>query len=82
VKRIYSGEIPPRGWKDILWRAWGESSDPNLLLIAGGVTYAILLALFPRCNDSVDSRLRGLHRLCRQLNSCDKTYGFLAGIIR
>jgi membrane protein len=40
-------EIPPRGWKDILWRAWGEVSEQNLFLIAGGVTYAVLLALFP-----------------------------------
>ena len=43
----HPGEIPPRGWKDVLWRAWGEVSDQNLFLIAGGVTYAILLALFP-----------------------------------
>ena len=43
----HPGEIPPRGWKDILWRAWGEVSDQNLFLIAGGVTYAVLLALFP-----------------------------------
>src|ERR1700704_3364462 len=43
----HPGEIPPRGWKDILWRAWGEVSEQNLFLIAGGVTYAVLLALFP-----------------------------------
>jgi membrane protein len=43
----HPGEIPPHGWKDILWRAWGEVSDQNLFLIAGGVTYAVLLALFP-----------------------------------
>src|SRR6476661_9223461 len=43
----HPGEIPPRGWKDVLWRAWSEVSDQNLFLIAGGVTYAILLALFP-----------------------------------
>src|SRR6185312_3602691 len=43
----HPGEIPPRGWKDILWRAWREVSDQNLFLVAGGVTYAILLAMFP-----------------------------------
>jgi membrane protein len=43
----HPGGIPPRGWKDILWRAWREVSDQNLFLIAGGVTYATLLALFP-----------------------------------
>ena len=40
-------EIPTRGWKDVLWRGWGEVSEQNLFLIAGGVTYALLLALFP-----------------------------------
>jgi membrane protein len=43
----HPSEIPPRGWKDVLWRTWSEVSDQNLFLIAGGVTYAILLALFP-----------------------------------
>ena len=36
-----------RGWADILWRCWQEVSDANLFLVAGGVTYAVLLALFP-----------------------------------
>ena len=40
-------QIPPVGWKDILLRAWTEVSEENLFLVAGGVTYAILLALFP-----------------------------------
>lgn len=40
-------QIPAVGWKDILVRSWGEVSDNNIFLVAGGVTYAILLALFP-----------------------------------
>lgn len=40
-------EIPSRGWLDVIWRAWGEVGDANLFLVAGGVTYAVLLALFP-----------------------------------
>jgi membrane protein len=40
-------QIPMLGWKDILVRAWGEVSANNIFLVAGGVTYAILLALFP-----------------------------------
>src|SRR5580692_4845565 len=43
----HPGRIPARGWADILWRCWQEVSDANLFLVAGGVTYAILLALFP-----------------------------------
>ena len=35
------------GWTDVAWRAWQEISDANLFLVAGGVTYALLLALFP-----------------------------------
>jgi len=40
-------QIPLRGWKDIIIRAWREVSNNNIFLIAGGVTYALLLALFP-----------------------------------
>jgi membrane protein len=43
----HPGKIPPGGWMDVLWRAWNEVSDANLFLVAGGVTYAVLLALFP-----------------------------------
>jgi membrane protein len=43
----HPGEIPVPGWKDILVRSWGEISDNNIFLVAGGVTYAVLLALFP-----------------------------------
>lgn len=40
-------DIPPKGWIDVLWRSWAEISEANLFLVAGGVTYAILVALFP-----------------------------------
>jgi membrane protein len=40
-------QIPMPGWKDILVRSWGEVSENNIFLVAGGVTYAVLLALFP-----------------------------------
>lgn len=40
-------QIPVPGWKDILVRCWGEVSDNNIFLVSGGVTYAVLLALFP-----------------------------------
>jgi membrane protein len=43
----HPGKIPARGWMDILWRCWQEVSDANLFLVAGGVTYAVLIALFP-----------------------------------
>jgi len=40
-------QIPVRGWADILGRAWKDTGERNLSLVAGGVTYYLLLALFP-----------------------------------
>jgi membrane protein len=39
--------IPPRGWKDILWRAWNQAGVNRLGVVAGGVTFYLLLAAFP-----------------------------------
>lgn len=43
----HPGEIPARGWKDVLWRAWKQASQDNIGILAGGVTYGVLVALFP-----------------------------------
>jgi membrane protein len=40
-------QIPPRGWRDVLVRSWREVSENNIFLVSGGVTYAVILALFP-----------------------------------
>jgi len=41
------GQIPARGWKDILWRMlWGISED-RILATSGGVAFFALLAVFP-----------------------------------
>lgn len=40
-------DIPARGWKDVIWRAWKDFGEKNLSLVAGGVTYYVILALFP-----------------------------------
>jgi membrane protein len=40
-------EIPARGWKDILLRTGKEFSEDEIPLIAAGVTFYTLLALFP-----------------------------------
>lgn len=39
--------IPARGWRDILWRTWSEFNEDRILLVAAGVTFYTLLALFP-----------------------------------
>ena len=40
-------QISARGWADILRRVWKDTSKKNLSLVAAGVTYYLLLALFP-----------------------------------
>lgn len=40
-------QISVCGWADILRRAWKDTGTRNLSLVAGGVTYYLLLALFP-----------------------------------
>ncbi len=40
-------QVSVRGWMDILRRAWTTSAERNLSLVAGGVAYYVLLALFP-----------------------------------
>ena len=39
--------MPVRGWKDIVRRAWKDFGDKNLALVAGGVTYYLIVGLFP-----------------------------------
>lgn len=40
-------EIPPSGWRDILWRTYGEVGKDRVLAVAAGVTFYALLAIFP-----------------------------------
>lgn len=41
------GQIPVRGWKDIGLRTYKEFTDDQIPMIAAGVTFYTLLALFP-----------------------------------
>jgi membrane protein len=40
-------EIPLRGWRDILWRMWTQIGDDNMFIIAAGVAFYAMLAIFP-----------------------------------
>ncbi len=40
-------EIPARGWKDILLRIWSNIGEDRVMLVAAGVTFYSLLAIFP-----------------------------------
>ena len=39
--------VPARGWKDILLRVYHGISEDRILLVAAGVTFYSLLAIFP-----------------------------------
>jgi membrane protein len=40
-------QIPPRGWRDVLMRVFYGISEDRITTISGGVTFFVLLALFP-----------------------------------
>ena len=40
-------DIPLPGWRDVFWRAYTNALEDNVMLIAGGVTFYLLLALVP-----------------------------------
>jgi membrane protein len=69
-------EIPAVGWKDILLRSWGEVSQANLFLVAGGVTYAVLLALFPGL-----AALVSIYGLLMDPSQIEKQVSSLTGIL-
>jgi membrane protein len=39
--------IPALGWKDILWRTYENLGRANLPSVAGGISFYVLLAIFP-----------------------------------
>jgi membrane protein len=40
-------QIPVPGWKDVLWRTWREFMRDNIPLVASGIAFAGVMALFP-----------------------------------
>ena len=40
-------QIPRRGWKEILSRSWAELGNDNVSIVAAGVAFYALLAIFP-----------------------------------
>jgi membrane protein len=41
------GAIPAPGWRDILWRVWAQVGEDNISIVAAGVAFYAMLALFP-----------------------------------
>jgi membrane protein len=42
-----SGETSSKGWKDIAVRVWNKFNSDRILLVAAGVTFYAILAIFP-----------------------------------
>ncbi len=69
-------DIPAKGWKDILWRVVERFSQERIMLIAAGVTFYALLALFPAIAAFVS-----LYGLFADPNSVNQHLQSLSGIL-
>ncbi|OLP57623.1 ribonuclease [Rhizobium rhizosphaerae] len=69
-------QIPIRGLKDVFWRVVHEVSDDRVTLIAAGVTFYMLLALFPALGALVS-----LYGIIADPQSIGASIGFLNGML-
>src|SRR4029077_2615646 len=69
-------QIPPRGWKDILWRTYEEISADRLFLIAAGVTFYGMLAVVPAI-----TALVSLYGLFAKASTIDQHLSFIASMM-
>ena len=69
-------DVPARGWKDVFTRAYGASSKKNMSLVAGGVTYYVLLAVFPGL-----AALVSIYGLVANPSQVEKQVGALSGLV-
>ena len=70
------GEIPPRGWADILWRVFWAISENRILTTSGGVAFFALLAIFPAI-----AAIVSLYGLFTDPNTISNQLSVLAGIL-
>jgi membrane protein len=69
-------EIPPLGWKDILWRAYEQIGENRLLAVAAGVAFYALLAIFPAL-----TALVSLYGLFAKAATLSDHLSFAAGVL-
>src|SRR3954468_13082272 len=69
-------EIPPRGWKDIFWRIYQNLSEHRVVAIAAGVTFYVLLAIFPGI-----AALVSIYGLFADATTISKHLDLLAGLL-
>jgi membrane protein len=69
-------QIPRRGWKDVLYRLWGQITEDHVGLIAAGVAFYSLLALFPMLAAFVS-----LYGLIASPAEIERHFDLMAGIL-
>ncbi len=69
-------QIPPRGWRDIFWRAWTEFNNDQIMNVAAGVAFFGVLALFPGMAAFVS-----LYGLFADVGEAQKHLAALAGVL-
>jgi len=70
------GEIPRRGWSDVLWRTYEQVQEDRILSIAAGVVFYGLLALFPAV-----TALVSLYGLFAQTSTIQEHLAFLTTLM-
>jgi membrane protein len=76
ARPIILEKSPRAAGRTFFGAAWGEISDQNLFLIAGGVTYAVLLGLFPGL-----AALVSLYGLVFDVGQIEKQVAALSGVL-
>jgi membrane protein len=69
-------EMPARAWKDVLLRVWNNIGEDRIMLVAAGVTFYALLAIFPAI-----AALVALYGLFADPSSIAATIDTLSGVV-
>lgn len=69
-------QIPVRGWRDILWRAWKEFGADQIMNVSAGVAFFGILALFPAMAAFVS-----LYGLFGDIGEAQKQLAALTGVL-
>jgi len=69
-------QIPPRGWKDILWRVLWSIFENRILSTSGSVAFFALLAVFPGI-----AAIVSLYGLFADASTVGKHLGLLSGLL-
>ena len=69
-------DIPAKGWRDILWRVWEQLGQDNVSIVAAGVAFYGMLAVFPAITSFVS-----IYGLLADPADVQRQFASLKGII-